>query len=130
MLCKVSVLKIIEIKRSRYRQGKNSSRGKIFVSSAQLSNRLWHSRGVSFNPLNAELNPICHLLALLGSHHILHISRIRVMCTGVLSRGQICRGVRFTTQLRLPQRLRTCRSITLSRLVSLANRQQTYGLTI
>jgi len=30
------------------------------------------------SPLNAELNPICHLLALLGAHHILHISRIRV----------------------------------------------------
>ena len=34
--------------------------------------------GTSFNPLNAELNPICHLLALLEDHHILHISRIRV----------------------------------------------------
>jgi len=32
----------------------------------------------SFNPLNAELNPICHLLALVGAHHILHVSRIRV----------------------------------------------------
>ena len=31
-----------------------------------------------FNPLNAELNLICHLLALLGSHHFLHVSRIRV----------------------------------------------------
>jgi len=31
-----------------------------------------------FNPLNAELNPICYLLALLGAHHILHVSRIRV----------------------------------------------------
>jgi len=30
------------------------------------------------NPLNAELNPICHLLALLGAHHILYLSRIRV----------------------------------------------------
>ena len=30
-----------------------------------------------FNPLNAELNPICYLLALLA-HHFLHISRIRV----------------------------------------------------
>jgi len=29
------------------------------------------------NPLNAELNPICHLLALLA-HPVLHISRIRV----------------------------------------------------
>jgi hypothetical protein len=33
---------------------------------------------VEFNPLNAELNPICHLLALLGAHHILHINRIKV----------------------------------------------------
>jgi len=30
------------------------------------------------NPLNAELNPVCHLVALLGAHHILHVSRIRV----------------------------------------------------
>jgi len=32
---------------------------------------------IKLNPLNAELNPICHLQALLGTHHILHISRIR-----------------------------------------------------
>ena len=31
-----------------------------------------------FNPLKAELNPICYLLALLGIHHFLHVSRIRV----------------------------------------------------
>jgi hypothetical protein len=31
-----------------------------------------------FNPLNAELNPIRHLLALVRAHHILHVSRIRV----------------------------------------------------
>ena len=30
------------------------------------------------NSLNAELNPICYLLALLGAHHLLHVSRIRV----------------------------------------------------
>jgi len=30
------------------------------------------------NPLKAELNPICHLLALLGAHLIFHVSRIRV----------------------------------------------------
>jgi len=30
------------------------------------------------NPLNAKLNPICHLLALLGAHNILHVSKIRV----------------------------------------------------
>ena len=31
-----------------------------------------------FNPLNPELNPICYLLALLGAHNFLHVSRIRV----------------------------------------------------
>jgi hypothetical protein len=33
---------------------------------------------VDFNPLNAELNPICYLLELLGVHHFLQVSRIRV----------------------------------------------------
>jgi len=37
---------------------------------------MWHS---VITPLNAELNHICHLLALLGAHHILHISKIRVI---------------------------------------------------
>jgi hypothetical protein len=33
--------------------------------------------GVSsrLNSLNAEVNPICPLLALFGAHHILHVSR-------------------------------------------------------
>jgi hypothetical protein len=35
-------------------------------------------RKMCFNPLNTELNPICHLLVLLGAHLILHVSRIRV----------------------------------------------------
>ena len=30
------------------------------------------------NPLKPELNPICYLLALLGAHHFLHVSKIRV----------------------------------------------------
>ena len=29
------------------------------------------------NPLNAELNPIRHLLALVGARHIVHVSRVR-----------------------------------------------------
>jgi hypothetical protein len=33
---------------------------------------------LNINPLNADLNPICNLLALLGAHHILHLSGIRV----------------------------------------------------
>ena len=31
-----------------------------------------------FNPLNAELNPTRHLLALVGARHIVHVSRLRV----------------------------------------------------
>ena len=34
--------------------------------------------GYEINPSNAELNPICHLLALLGVHQFLHVSTIRV----------------------------------------------------
>ena len=30
------------------------------------------------NPLKPELNPMCCLLALLGAHHLLQVSRIRV----------------------------------------------------
>jgi len=37
------------------------------------------------NPLNAELNPICYLLALLGAYLILHVSRIRVKFSTVFN---------------------------------------------
>ena len=33
---------------------------------------------IAINPLNPKLNPICYLLALLGAHHFLRVSRIRV----------------------------------------------------
>jgi len=33
---------------------------------------------VVINPLNGELNPICHLLALLGDATIVVVSRLRV----------------------------------------------------
>jgi hypothetical protein len=42
------------------------------------AHHILHVSRIRFNPLNAELNPMCHLLALLGAHHILHVSRIRV----------------------------------------------------
>ena len=32
----------------------------------------------TINPLNTELNPICYFPALLGAHHFLHVSRIKV----------------------------------------------------
>jgi len=40
--------------------------------------KLVFDRPIDIKALNAELNPICHLLALLGAHHIFHVSRIRV----------------------------------------------------
>jgi hypothetical protein len=43
-----------------------------------------HEKILQFNPLNAELNPICHLLALLGAHLIFHVSRIWVKAKWLL----------------------------------------------
>jgi hypothetical protein len=48
---------------------------KIKVHDVYTKAKLFFKR---INPLNAELNPTCHLLALVGAHHILHVSRIRV----------------------------------------------------
>jgi len=41
---------------------------------------IWANKnlGCPINPLNAELNPTCHLLALLGAHHIFHVIGLRV----------------------------------------------------
>jgi hypothetical protein len=44
---------------------------------------LLHESIHSINPLNAKLNPICHLLALLGAHHIFHVSGVRVKYTWI-----------------------------------------------
>ena len=55
-----------------------------------------YRRSVSYiNPLNTELNPICHLLVLLGAHRIFHVSRIRVKQEGLLSEGfEVTNGLR------------------------------------
>ena len=42
---------------------------------------------LNVNPLNAELNPICYLLALLA-HHFLHVSRIRVKYTNFVTSAE------------------------------------------
>jgi hypothetical protein len=55
-----------------------SFKGKVVIS---VSTHLlpWILTFVSsFNPLNAELNPICHLLALLAGSTIVDVSRLRV----------------------------------------------------
>ena len=52
---------------------------------------------ICINPLNAELNAICHMVALLGAHHILHVSGLTLQ-RGVTSTARhsvniTCRGV-------------------------------------
>jgi hypothetical protein len=54
-----------------------SKRRRTLISERVLESQIQHYVMKLVNPLNAELNPICHLLALLGAHHILHVSRIR-----------------------------------------------------
>jgi hypothetical protein len=48
------------------------------VTCFQPSYHKFFQIAIVFNPLKADLNPIRHLLALLGARHILHVSRIRV----------------------------------------------------
>jgi hypothetical protein len=50
----------------------------VWCSQFCMSHKYIWSYAAPFNPLNAKLNPICHLLALLVAHHILHVSSIRV----------------------------------------------------
>jgi hypothetical protein len=55
-----------------------------------------------FNHFSAKLNPICHLLALLGAHPILHVGRIRVKCLslwGVLFRRLLCANTRWCVMI-------------------------------
>ena len=54
-----------------------------YVSGFEFAEEWWLERPgrggcVQINPLNAELNPICHLLALLGGATIVVVSRLRV----------------------------------------------------
>ena len=41
------------------------------------------------NPLNAELNSIRHSLELVGAHHILHVSRVRVNGSAFCCRSRV-----------------------------------------
>ena len=49
--------------------------GNVILRRFRLTTVVWQNR---INPLNAELNPIHHLLTLVGARHIVHVSRIRV----------------------------------------------------
>jgi len=51
---------------------------KVLLPTDAPENCFKRSVQIYINPLKPELNPICYLLALLGAHHFLHVSRIRV----------------------------------------------------
>jgi len=55
-----------------------SNRVRIYVLEVAGQTKLASRPLRDINPLNPELNPICYLLALLGAHHFIHVSRIRV----------------------------------------------------
>ena len=48
------------------------------ISNKQQEHSYLQQIKLKFNPLNAELNPVRHLLALVEARHIVHVSRIRV----------------------------------------------------
>jgi hypothetical protein len=50
----------------------------LFVSHLMLDGSFVLMPVYYVNPLNAELNPICHLLALLGARPIFHVGRMTV----------------------------------------------------
>jgi len=54
------------------------------IISEYSSHSYLHLGSPGIIPLNAELNPFCHLLALLGAHHILYFSRVRVKICHIL----------------------------------------------
>jgi len=57
------------------KRASDTSARKIKPESSNSDNIIGVSCSVPINPLNAKLNPICPLLALLGAQHILHVSR-------------------------------------------------------
>ena len=72
---------------------------RIFGPKGDKVTREWRKlHNEELNPLNTELNPICHLLALLGAHHIFNVSRIRVTdlyCSPYIIRAIISRRMRW-----------------------------------
>ena len=59
----------------RYHKGLETQ---LYMMSDAVKHYTTLPRICTINPLNAELNPICHLLALLGGATIVVVSRLRV----------------------------------------------------
>jgi hypothetical protein len=86
LYCSPSIVRVIKSKRIRWaghvaRMGKRRDVYRILVRKHEEKRLLGRPRRGwedNINSLSAELNSICHLLALLGAHTILHISGVRV----------------------------------------------------
>ena len=73
----LSMVQIIAILRIVFKtKHTTTKRFSILMRSRSIRGR--KTQKLYLNPLNPELNSICYLLALLGVHHFLHVSRIRV----------------------------------------------------
>ena len=60
------------------------------LTNQETDRRLYFTvAAIIINPLNAELNPIRHLLALVGARHIVHVSRIRVNLVAFLRQNTL-----------------------------------------
>ena len=77
----VSVVTITHLQEHKTTVTTASGNHYTVLLSAAIVEELEKFRGLTnrcVNPLNPKLNPICYLLALLGAHHFLHVSTIRV----------------------------------------------------
>ena len=74
-----------------------------FIQNVDLDNYVQWQNWQLFNPLNAELNPICHLVALLGAHHIFRVSGLRVKSDCSLNPVSLSRygGVHWCLKIRI-----------------------------
>jgi len=75
MLCEEKICSILIVYRNYTSSGGCDGSYTWTASVRGFQNVVWV---MNVNPLNAKLNPICHLLALFGAGHILHVSRKRV----------------------------------------------------
>ena len=71
---------------------------------------LWIKNGkvISGLNLNAELNPICHLLALLGGATIVVVSRLRVKYREMKTYEEVAVNLQAFLAFRDPRLLRRC----------------------
>ena len=75
---KIGVTKNILIYLNLWTEGRRNA----LYKAINFYSHLGLTQTVLFNPLNAELKPVCHLLALVGAHHSLHVSREKGLVIG------------------------------------------------